>query len=97
MLDFIEKLVKSRKPTKEVFSGNSEVDRGDQQGVRSGTPRPAPWELSFLGHHLRLNLRLKKTVASAKLVMKDCKEFLLADYTYVPSWDPSKASGVGLW
>ncbi|KAK0627931.1 hypothetical protein B0T14DRAFT_513555 [Immersiella caudata] len=96
-LEYIRELVKARRDTEKVESGAPEVQRWDaSHNIKSAMPRPAPWELSCLGHHLPVNL----DVAPAPLDMKcmeACGEFLLADYTFIPSWDHSLAGLAGLW
>ena len=52
-LEYIKELVKARKDTEKVESGSPDVQRWDaSHNVKSAMPRPAPWELSCLGHHL---------------------------------------------
>lgn len=94
LLAFIEKLIGDRQKTQKVHSGLPLVRRFDAEDVQSGTPYAAPWELSCLEHHLPLNWDL---AVDKRERMEDCKEFLLADYTFAPTWDPSKASAEGLW
>jgi len=59
-------------------------------------PRPAPWELSCLGHYLPVTLDTAQSPEDSQC-FDACKEFLLADQTFIPSWDFSKARVVGLW
>ncbi|KAK0711804.1 hypothetical protein B0H67DRAFT_301164 [Lasiosphaeris hirsuta] len=96
-LEYIKELVGARRETEKVELGAPDVQRWDaSHSVKSAMPRPAPWELSCLGHHLPVNLDVAPTPSDTEC-MKECGEFLLADHTFIPSWDHSLAGVVGLW
>jgi len=95
-IEYIKELVRIRTGTRKLISGGASVERWDSaHTVQSATPRPAPWELSCLGHHLPLNLGIQ--APPGQYPMEDCMNFQLADFTFIPSWDYSKACTAGLW
>lgn len=52
-LSYVKELVQARQETEKVESGAPSVERWDASHTMiSAMPRPAPWELSCLGHHL---------------------------------------------
>lgn len=52
-LEYVRELVKTRPETDKIESGAPHVERWDaSHDMTSAMPRPAPWELSCLGHHL---------------------------------------------
>jgi hypothetical protein len=94
VLDYIKILVAKRTNTEKVNSGASKIKRWEVRDTRSALPRPAPWELSCLGHHLPINLCVS---SNREECMDSCKKFLLADWTFIPSWDYSRAVAASLW
>ena len=96
-LDYIKEHIRGRRDTARVESGAPNVQRWDAaHTVKSAMPRPAPWELSCLAHYLPVTLDIASDGLDSEC-LSDCREFLLADYTFIPSWDYSKAGAVGLW
>jgi hypothetical protein len=94
-LDCVKDLIRRRPDTKVLNPGRSSVVRWDAaHDIRSAKPRPAPWELSCLGHHIPFNLGVSP---SPEDCMETCKMFMLSDYTFMASWDQSKTSVVGQW
>jgi hypothetical protein len=94
-LDYSKDLICRRSETKVFSPGRSSIVRWDAaHDIRSATPRPAPWELSCLGHHIPLNLGV---APSPEECMDACKLFMFSDYTFMASWDQSKTSAVGQW
>lgn len=53
-----------------------------------------PWELSFLNHHSYLRITDGENVRSSR---DRCFGFVLADYTFMTSWDRADANMVGKW
>ena len=83
------------KKTTVLSPGRSNVVRWDPgHTIRSAMPRPAPWELSCLGHHITLCMGV---TSNPDQCLRDCQEFLLADYTFMSSWDQSKTNSVAEW
>lgn len=59
----------------------------------------APWELALLNHHSLLRIALKDGSKSLvdKSVRNACFEFILADYTFMTSWDRGCKDMIGQW
>ena len=94
-LSYVKSLIKNRQETTQLRSGASSVTRWDPENdIRSSMPRPGPWELICLEHHLPVNLGIAKNTGEC---MRACRKFLLSDYTFAPSWDHSRAFVVGHW
>ena len=94
-LSYVKSVIKNRQETTQLRSGASSVTRWDPENdIRSSMPRPGPWELICLEHHLPVNLGFAKNTEEC---MRACRKFLLSDYTFAPSWDHSRAFVVGRW
>ena len=97
-LDLAKRLVEARRPTEKLCPGRSRILRWDsKQDIRSAKPRPAPWELSCLAQHLPLNLDIAGSDKNRDVILDQCKEFMVTDYTFMASWDASKPTTVGHW
>ncbi|KAJ9161715.1 hypothetical protein NKR19_g1936 [Coniochaeta hoffmannii] len=97
-LDLAKRLVEARRPTEKLCPGRSRILRWDsKQDIRSAKPRPAPWELSCLAQHLPLNLDIAGSDENRDVILDQCKEFMVTDYTFMASWDASKPTTVGHW
>ena len=94
-IQYSRDLIKSRPYTTVLNPGRSRVTRWDANEIRSSAPRPAPWELSCLGHHVPVNLDIANN--DQERIMEHCSEFLLSDYTFLGSIDQSKATMVSQW
>jgi len=59
----------------------------------------APWELTCLNHHSLLRTALNDGSISKidKAVRNPCFQFMLADYTFMTSWDRGSKDMLGQW
>jgi len=95
--EFAAGLIKARKPTEKLSPGRSRILRWDSnKDMRSAKPRPAPWELSCLAQFLPYNLDIVSPQIR-DVLLDQCKEFMVSDYTFMASWDASKPTTVGHW
>jgi len=95
-LSYAKDLIQKRKETTTLSPGRSLILRWDaSHDMRSAMPRPAPWELSCLAHQVALSFH--GLSPNPEECMKDCKAFLLSDYTFMTTWDQSKTDAIGHW
>jgi len=87
-------LLTARKETRVLSPGRPDITNWKPGNFRSITPRPAPWELSCLNHLSPISLGVAQNSNDS---FNDCQEFLLGDYTFMPTWDQSKIDSVGQW
>jgi len=57
----------------------------------------APWELVSLNHHSLLRPEVSASEEEIDAALDACQEFLLADYTFIGSWDSSDKFMVSSW
>jgi hypothetical protein len=94
-ITYAKALIKHRNDTNTLSPGRSTIMRWDSEHtIRSVVPRPGPWELNCLGHHIPLSLGI---TSHAEDCLTACKEYLLSDYTFMGTWDQSKANAIGEW
>jgi hypothetical protein len=79
----------------------STFDSGPKESRLGKSPRPtsnAPWELTFLNHHSLLRISSDHlTDISTRASRDTCFEFVLADYTFMTSWDRANCGMIGTW
>jgi hypothetical protein len=96
-IEYAQNLINLRPATSKLLAGRSPVRRWDgQHEIRSATPRPAPWELTCLEHYVPVLLGILEA-PQGQAVPKSCKEFMLSDYSFAPSWDTSNPAPPGDW
>lgn len=93
-LEHVTKLIDRRQGTSTLYPGAARVSRWDNHDVRSAVKRPAPWELSCLGHHVPLCFDLRE---NQEEVMQNCWQFLLSDGLFLASIDPCSVNAVSQW
>jgi hypothetical protein len=89
--------IRHRNPTEHVSPGRARVlrwDANDNHNIRSAAPRPAPWEVNCLAQFAPINLGVED---NREACLEACKEFMTTDYTFMSSWDYSRAMTVGKW
>ncbi|KAH8648734.1 hypothetical protein BGZ60DRAFT_219937 [Tricladium varicosporioides] len=96
-ITYVKQLLHDCKRTTVLSPGRSSVVRWDPSSrhqIRSSKPRPAPWELNCLGHHIVLCLGM---TSNPDACIDACKNFMLADYSFMSTWDQSKINTVSRW
>lgn len=100
-LDYVKELVHTRRETDTVESGAPDVQRWDEShAVTSTMPRPAPWELSCLGHHLpgmylgRHDARVSNNTTTGRVVSSG-SQVLKADFGFYNSQSRYSKVSVG--
>jgi len=92
-LQIVRHIVEHRGETKTFEGGRANVIRWSSKSMRSSKPRPGPWELTCLPHHMAVAL----SVGDVERSMEETKLFMLSDYTFSKSWDPSWSDLAGGW
>jgi len=96
-IEYARNLITLRPATFKLTAGRSPVRRWDgQHEIRSATPRPASWELTCLEHYVPTLLGVQDA-SSESGGPKSWQEFMLSDYTFMPSWDTSSPAPPGDW
>ena len=83
--------------TRERIEGRERTTKfspGPKAWKTSRVTSSGPWELSFLNHHSYLRIAKGDTIRSSR---DRCFNFMLADYTFMTSWDRADFNVVGSW
>jgi hypothetical protein len=92
-LTYAKKFVRNRDGTTVLNPGKED----QKESVHTIVDTTPPWELLSLNHHSMLRPEVGASEERVDAAMDECQEFLLADYTFIGSWNQSNNLMISTW